>query len=517
MFIRKKKNKSGKISVQIIDKSGGKYKVWKTLGCASEDYTIKQLVRKAERTLEEFQGQYKIEFHAIQESDLLKTFFDGVKDLRLAGPELLLNPIFEDVGYGRIKDNLFRYLVLSRLEFPVSKLRTVDYLSTYKGITIDITKVYRYMDCLHEQHIKQVQQIGYEHATGILTVAAQVLFYDVTTIYFEAEREDEFRKTGFSKEGKHQSPQILLGLLTNAGGFPLAYELFEGNKFEGHTMLPVLNAFRGKYNLKELVVVADAGLLSKKNIEELKEEKYKYILGARIKNTATLQKENILSLHLQDGQCKLLEVDEEERLIISYSANRAKKDKYNRERGLKKLEKLVKEGKKLGKQLLVKRGYNKYLQLSGNTDVKIDYDKFSDDARWDGLKGFQTNSELPKEEVIARYKELWLIEKAFRISKTDLRIRPIFHHIKRRIESHICISFAALVVYKELERRLKEKKSGLSAEKAIEIAKSIYELRIESSITKKEYCRLIVKNEEQAELLDLFGIPIEQNLHSDNF
>ncbi|MBL7128445.1 MAG: transposase, partial [Ignavibacteria bacterium] len=128
------------------------------------------------------------------------------------------------------------------------------------------------------------------------------------------------------------------------------------------------------------------------------------------------------------------------------------------------------------------------------------------DAKWDGLKGYLTNTNLSKEEVIAQYKQLWHIEKTFRISKTDLRIRPIFHYLKRRIEAHVCISFAACVVYKELERQLKNKKSELSPEKAIDILKTIYALTVITPYSKSSYTRLLIKNDEQAQLLKLFEI-----------
>ena len=509
VFIRKKKNKSGKISIQIIDKSGGKYKVVKTLGCSSEKHKLTQLIKEAQIEIERIRGQIDINFHAIQEKDLIETFYRGIKDFRLVGPDMLLSRLFDEIGFSRLGDKLFKQLVLSRLEYPVSKLKTVDYLHTMKGIDIDITRIYRYMDKLHRDHIEQVKQIGYQHAVTVCPSEKSIVFYDVTTLYFEAEDEDDLRKTGFSKEGKHQHPQILLGLLINSDGFPLTYEIFEGNKFEGHTMLPILEAFKQKYGLNQLVVVADSGLLSNKNISELEEKNYKYIVGARIKNSTEKIKAKLLALNLTDGQCVLMSIDDRRKLVISYSTKRAKKDEHNKKRGLNRLEKAVGSGR-LNKKHIINRGYNKYLKLVGQTDICIDYDKFNADAKWDGLKGYLTNTSLPKDEVIAQYQKLWLIEKAFRISKTDLRIRPIFHYVQRRIESHICISFAALVIYKELERQLRLLKSSFSPEKAIDIVKTIYALRIISPLTNKEYCRLIVQNKYQMELLRIFNISLDK-------
>jgi len=129
-----------------------------------------------------------------------------------------------------------------------------------------------------------------------------LFFYDVTTLYFEAEKEDELRKTGFSKDGKHQHPQIVLGLLVSVDGYPLAYDIFEGNKFEGHTMLQIIDAFKIKYNLSKLIVVADSGLMSSNNIVQLQLQGYEYILGARIKNEKKQMQNQILALTLKHGE-----------------------------------------------------------------------------------------------------------------------------------------------------------------------------------------------------------------------
>ena len=505
MFVRKKKNKSGIISIQIIDKGSGKYNVYKTVGSSSDKNTIEELFTKAKQEIENQNIQEKFNFEIDKERQLVDVFYNSIEDFRLLGPELLLGKIFDEVGFNIIKEELFRYLVITRLVYPVSKLKTIDYLYKYKGISINIDKLYRYLDRLHKEQIGLIEQISYRHAIKEMQADVSIVFYDVTTLYFEAEDEDDLRKSGFSKDGKHQNPQIVLGLLVNASGFPLGYEIFDGKKFEGHTMLPVIESFKKRYKLSQLVIVADAGLMSKENIKQLVEKKYKFIIGARIKNESDAIKKKILSLKLSDGQSAAFN-KQEERMIVSYSGQRAKKDEYNRKRGLQKLEKSVSTGS-LTKKHITNRGYNKYLKLDGKATVTIDYDKYNDDAKWSGIKGYLTNTELSKEEVIAQYKQLWHIEKTFRISKTDLRIRPIFHYLRKRIESHICISFAACVIYKELDRQLKNKKSHLSPEKVIDILKTIYAITITTPYSKTRYTRLFIKNKEQAELLRLFNIP----------
>lgn len=396
---------------------------------------------------------------------------------------------------------MFRNLVIARLCNPVSKLKTSNYLFQEKNIDIPVQKIYRYLDKLYLKEKELIQTISYEHTKSILDGLISVVFYDVTTLYFQADDEDEIRKRGFSKEGRHQNPQIVLGLLVSVDGYPLAFDIFEGNKFEGHTMLPILDAFKEKYNICKLVIVADSGLLSSQNISELLKKDYEFILGARIKNENQLIKNKILALTLKNGESSIIEKQDGLKLIISYSDKRAKKDKFSRERGLQRLEKQVRTGK-LTKSNINNRGYNKYLKMDGKVKISIDTDKFNANAKWDGLKGYVTNTSLTKSEIIDNYSHLWKIEKAFRISKNDLKVRPIYHRLQKRIEAHIIINFTAYKIYKELERKLKQMKADLSPEKAIEIAKTIYQ--IETNISNQNIKHILLLTEKQKYLATIF-------------
>jgi transposase len=505
MFIRKKPNKSGIISVQVIDKSSGKYRLVKTIGSSREENEVEKLFQAAQRYIDSYSGQTVLNFDIREEERLTELFFKGIKEVRLLGPELLLGKLFDEIGYNKIKDTLFRHLVITRLVNPGSKLKTTDYLYKHQGLSIDVERVYRYLDKLHSKQKEIIEQISYEHTLKLFDNQLNFVFYDVTTLYFEAEQEDDLRKMGFSKEGKHQNPQILLGLLVSVDGYPLAYDIYEGNKYEGDTLLPVIEGFKTKYQLKQLTVIADAGLLSNENITKLQAGGYEYILGARIKNESTQIKEKILALKLQNGQSAQLVKNEFIKLIISYSDKRAKKDAVNRKRGLEKLKLSIANGK-LTKNNINNRGYNKYLKLTGEVTVEIDNSKYKADAQWDGLKGYLTNSSLSKEEIIEQYVYLWKIEKAFRISKTDLKIRPIFHRIRRRIEAHICIAFCSYKIYKELERQLKVLNSDLSPEKAINIANTIYQLTMVTPYSNSSITRILLNNEEQKNLFDLFKL-----------
>ncbi len=500
MFVRRKPNKSGVISIQVVTKVKGKSKLVKTIGSSEDERELKELILQGKKFIENYAGQQSLNFDP--STELIKAAFDNITTHTEIGTELLLGKIFDEIGFNKVNSSLFRNLVISRLCYPVSKLRTSNYLFQEKNIDIPVHQIYRYLDKLHDQK-ELIQKISYEHTLKVLGGVISVVFYDVTTLYFQVDNEDEIRKRGFSKEGKHQNPQIVLGLLVSIDGYPLAFEIFEGNKFEGHTMLPILDSFRKRYNIEQLVIVADSGLLSSQNISELIEKDYEFILGARIKNENQTMKNKILALTLNDGQSKIIEKQEGIRLIISHSDKRAKKDKFNRERGLLRLEKQIKTGK-LTKSNINNRGYNKYLKMDGKVKISIDIDKFNADEKWDGLKGYITNTNLKKNEIIENYGHLWKIEKAFRISKHDLKVRPIYHRIQKRIEAHITINFVAYKVYKELERKLKEMRSDISPEKAIEIAKTIYQIETNTDNQKLSYILLLT--EKQKYLNELFNL-----------
>lgn len=500
MFVRRLKHPNGRVYIQVVQKVSGRYRVLKSFGGFNLAEEIDGAVRAARDWMVLQSGQQSIDFseQRLQYTQML----DDVSGLYLVGIELLLGGIFDEIGFNQISDPLFRSLVLYRLIYPGSKLKTAEYLLRYEQKSVDENAIYRYMDKLHSSHKEIVQNIAFEHTTKILTENPQVVFYDVTTLHFEIDREDELRKTGFSKAGKHQNPQIVLGLLVAQSGIPLSYDIFQGNQFEGHTLIPVLNKFRSKYQLKKLTVVADAGLLSKSNIEALREQQQEFILGARIKNESSMIKEKILSLQLKDGESKLIDKDDL-KLIINYSSKRAKKDIYNRNKGIKRLEKKIAKGK-LTKTHINNRGYNKFLTIEGDVNVKIDYEKMEDDKKWDGLKGYVTNSSLPMEKLLENYHQLWQIERAFRVAKSELLIRPIFHRLQKRIEAHICLCFAAYKIYKELERQLKQKGAEISAQKAIEIAKSIYSIEITLPSNNEKIRKTLITNEEQKKLKLLF-------------
>ena len=481
MFIRRKPNKSGTFSVQVVSKFRGTYKLEKSFGASSDEEVLKELEHQANDWISRYAGQLEINFASSEDVDKHYSNIDNVLNsidkVLLNGPFLILERIYDSIGFNQIDDKMLRDLAIARVCEPMSKLATVSYLKPRCNKDVLLHDVYRYMDKLYNTQQALVQKISVEHTKTILGGEIGIVFYDVTTLYFETAREDVLRTPGFSKDGKTTESQVVLGLLVSKHGYPLSYSLFNGSQFEGRTMLPIVDDFVQRFNLTDFVVVSDAGLMTRKNISLLKSAGYKFILGGRIKKEADKVKEWLFSLEKRNGAVYDCILDSDERIIASYSEKRASKDSYNRQKGIERLEKYYKSGK-VNKKNINQRGYNKFLRVENDVLVTIDYEKIKEDEQWDGWKSYITNTDLPPSDVIDLYKGLWVVERAFRVSKGTLEMRPMFHFTERRIESHVCICFVAYKLYKELERVISELGINMSVDTVIDIAKTIPTIEI---------------------------------------
>ena len=311
MFVRKKKNKSGSVSVQIIQKVGRRNKLIQTVGSSLDELTIEELFAEAKRLIPSLQKQQSFNFLNEEDESILnftKTLSNA--NIKAVGAELIFGALFDSIGFNVIDDQLFKDLVLSRIIYQGSKLKLTEYLRRFEHRDVSIQRIYRFLDKLNHKYKSQAEAIAFKHTQKILGQIT-VVFYDMTTLYFEAGDEDDFRRIGFSKDGKFQNPQIMLGLLVGEKGYPIGYELFEGNTFEGKTLIPVLEKFQKKFDLVKPIIIADSGLLSRANIASLKEKNYQYIIGARIKNSTDEIAQKILNLKLcEDGQNTLIKKDD---------------------------------------------------------------------------------------------------------------------------------------------------------------------------------------------------------------
>ena len=537
MFIRKKRNKSGTVSVFVLSTTKSrKQQLVKSFGSAHPNDTaaMEKLMQAASSFIQEMEGASLP--HIYEEEDVIDVFVSSLSNtqVQVAGPELVFGTLYDRIGYGAIQNRMFRNIVICRLFNPGSKLKSVDYMERYLHVTYSVDQIYRFLDnlCYRKEDEKKdsdkgeagdekkqpapvvsakpkpddfktrVENIAYSYTKKMVGDNISVCFYDMTTLYFEAAEEDDLRKCGFSKDGKHSCPQIFLGLLVASGGNPIGYEIYEGNISEGHTMIPLIRKLASRFGFDKPIVVADAGLLSKANIEELTKDGYQYIIGARPKSESEKVKERILALGMKYGDVTEIRKESGERLVLSCTEKRAKKDAHNRQRGLARLQKRMASGR-LTKQNINNRGYNKYLKMEGEVTISINMEKYEADAAWDGIKGYVTNTTLTKDEVIANYGNLWFIERAFRMNKFDLAVRPIYHRLRNRIEGHICICFTAYTIMLELERILKAAKSQITIYRAQELVKNMYAITYtlpKSKQTKRAYLGM---DEEQTELCKL--------------
>lgn len=533
MFVEKKLNKSGSTSVRIMRKVHGKRKCVKVMGCSSDVDEIGLLVKRGNRWIEEHQRSvplFEFDDEAVAYDKVLASLRQS--QIRLVGPELVYGTLFDRIGYDRVKtsnDALFRALVVTRLYHPGSKLRTAEYMERFMHQSYSSDAIYRFLDelCTRDKTAEQVreakdesigvkwqvEQVAFEHTKAVMGGQVTVAFYDTSTLYFESQ-EDDVRVPGYSKDGKNENPQVVLGLLVGTGGNPIGYELHKGNQYEGTTLLPIVKKLEKRFNLSHPIVVADSGLLSAKNIEQLEEEGYEYIIGARVRSMSKADKEAVLKLALKDGEMTSLTI-KDIRHVISMSAKRAKKDARDREKGIKRLEKRFANGK-ITKASVNNRGYNRFLTLQGETTVTIDQDKIAEDARLDGLKGYVTNSKIKDKEIVENYRNLSFIERAFRMNKTDLAIRPIYHRLFNRIEAHVCICFTAYTILLELERTLaktadrKNKKPGITIYRAKFLAESLYEIEYVNPYNGKNMSVMLRTDydEEVVKLLDTIGLKL---------
>jgi len=258
--------------------------------------------------------------------------------------------------------------------------------------------------------------------------------------------------------------------MVTTDGLPVDYEVFAGNTYEGSTLITALKSVRQKYDIEKIVLVADSAMLSRDNIAELeclKDNSFSFIVGARLKNLNTSLKSKILDAHnykeLSPGY-KIGQFDiDGKKLIVSFSTKRAIKDASERTKAVEKLKAKLDKSKSV-KAHVSNNSYRKYLKLDGNATIELDTEKIEADSLWDGLHGVLTNSALAAEEVLEKYTELYNVEAAFRVTKHDLAVRPIYHWKPERVKAHIAICYCAYSLVKQMEYRVRLQYKKISIE-----------------------------------------------------
>jgi transposase len=444
LSIRKIKTASGLTAVQIIYYKNRRVVIEKHIGSGNTNQEVDSLIKKAKEWIVKNSLQDEIfpekPIDTVSLSDL--QFFGVTHTFTYQ----LLERVARQCGFDINRDRFLFDFAIMRLIEPTSKLRAITLLERYFNISYSKRTVYRRILQLKSRK-DAIETIAVKCAKEMLQDDLALVLYDVTTLYFESFKGDELRVEGYSKDNKSQQPQIVVGLIVTCQGFPLGYQVFAGNTFEGKTMLTVLDDFTKKNAVRTPIIVADAAMLSQTNIEELEKRKLSYIVGARLGNTSSKIIEQAYN-KLQDKDGKTIRIKTTTGdLIIEFSANRYRKDKHEMEKQIAKAKQLIERSQKVkhAKFIKHKNKDNQYIlneTLIEKTKMLL------------GMKGYCTNipkTTLSNQNIIKRYHDLWHVEQSFRMAKTDLASRPIFHHKEEAIRSHILICFMALAMGKYLE------------------------------------------------------------------
>ena len=358
---------------------------------------------------------------------------------------------------------------MARIAQPASKRASVELLERDFGIRLNLSSIYKMMDAMDEPTIERLQCLAGNRTKQLLGGSLSVLFYDCTTLYFESFEPDDLRQKGFSKDRKASETQVLLALVVSEEGLPVGYEVFPGATFEGHTLIPILQQLKQRFDITRVVFVADRGLFNKDNLDALEAAKVEYVVGTRLKNQSETLKRQILDtesyIPLSEG-LKVLTLDRpgERRMVVTHSEKRARKDQEDRDKSILKMRKKLSKSKQ-PKEFIASSSYKKYLKLPASGAITVDQEAVAKSAQWDGLHGVITNApKADTETILAHYRGLWAIEESFRIQKHDLKVRPVFHWTESRIRAHLAIAFMAFCCVRHLAYRVALQYKKLSPE-----------------------------------------------------
>ena len=497
MFIRVKSTpNSPRRSVQIVQSlrqgSQVRQKIIRHVGIAMDNQELEQLKELAEFIKAGIQTQTQASFFSQEElarqvnearrqapTHPMKVDLSALRETQraISGIHEVYGQLYRELDlhwllpvsrYRASSEALFQ-CVMARIANPKSKRASVRLLEEDFGVRLPLEKVYRMMDQLDMSRVERLQKLSGAAAESLLAEPLDLLFFDCTTLYFESFVADELKQPGYSKDAKFKESQVLLALMVTPGGLPASYEVLPGSSFEGHSLLPVIERMRRRHTLRRVVIVADRGMLSEENLKALESVDAHYIVGARLRKLPkSVQAQLLDSSHYRasaQGGGRLMELYHRgRRVVVRHSPVRARKDARDRQVAVEKLIKKI--GKSQNpKSLLNNYGYKKYLRIEGDSRLQVDRVKMEEEQRWDGLHGVVTNlAQMEAEEVLAHYRGLWQVEEAFRVSKHDLRVRPIFHWTPARIRAHLAIAFMALLCVRHLAYRVGLQSRRLSPE-----------------------------------------------------
>lgn len=403
---------------------------------------------------------------------LLSKSEECIKDALIYGPMLVINylwkqlqmqPLLEGIQHQyKIEFSLeqaVKLMISNRLIDPLSKLAIEKWKEKIYGenfYQVELQHLYRSLDILAD-HKDMVEKSFFEKTRNLFKSPVSIVFYDLTTIYFESQQADALRKYGYSKDNKTDCVQVVIGLVINQDGLPISYHLFPGNTYEGKTVVPVLNRLKKDFLLEKIIFVGDKGIVGSEVMQYVSSAGYEYIIAAKISKVSAECHQEILNLEKYTRIDEIISahqiIVEGQRLVLGFSKKRAERDKKQRELLLERLQKRLDKSSK--PKSVTKSAYNSYLTMEGESRMVIDPQKVEENAKWDGFFGFYTNNQsMSNKDIVLTYQMLWQIENSFRVLKSTLDIRPVYHWTEKRIQGHIMICFLSLYMLRAIEYKI---------------------------------------------------------------
>lgn len=478
MYIRTTKNKRGDAYYHLVEsfRQDGKVK----------QRTLLSLGRVEDNKLEQLSEAISKHLDTIHVLDLAKHI--DINNAYIYGSLLVLDRLMETLGVNSVisaivsKHEKVKYdlkkvlftLITSRFVKPVSKLALYDrWIEKFYPVMVDhdmaLQHIYRSLDIL-AGHKEQIEQSLYEYKKDLFSINVDIVLYDLTTLRFESTREDlgELRKFGYSKEMRTDCTQIVFGLLTDADGIPLSFEVHPGNTFEGNTLKGIVDKMRKKFSVRRFIFIADRGLFSAKNLDHIRNKQGEFIVGLKI---GVLQKElqqtfyDISRFEFISDELAVWETQYgDDRCIVTWSKSRADRDRKTRDDILAKIrEKLGKKSSR-AKTFVTNSNYQKYLIIKDDATPVLNQQAIDEQARKDGFFGIITNvRNMPAKEIVFNYKQLWKIEDSFGELKGSLRSRPVFHWTDDRIIGHLVVCFLAYLCEAHMTKALRDQNDKLQS------------------------------------------------------
>lgn len=455
--------------------------------------------------------------------ELLVDLNDLSEDKRVVeGFHDIFGTLFNSCGFHQIlakkKSQVLKELVLARIAHPASKHASQEILAVDFGVDIHLDRIYRMMDALIENK-EAFEKKVFQMTQSLCFGKVNMLLFDVTTLYFESTNEDDLRKFGYSKDQKFHSVQIVLALATTEDGLPIGYKIFPGNTAEVSTLLRALNEWKKELPIGEVMVIADAAMMSESNLVALEEANIKYVIAAKLKTLFKNKKDQILKKqgeHLcfndEDYWKQECILENKRRVVLTYSEKRAHKNREDRRRILEKVQKKIGSGKNI-KNLVSNRGYQKFLSAEGSGKIVVNEEKIAQDEFWDGLHGVITNDcDAEAGKILTLYRRLWIIEESFRINKHDLSIRPMYHFKSERIEAHILLCYLAfsLIRFAEYRMEIQQEKTSIQ-----DMRRALW--RIQSSLLRDSKTSIVYRvpsktNKIAQKMYQTFGVLRDQRI-----